>query len=157
MGAVCVGYCNLTISTDAQAATRRVISNDPGLGQKYALEATALRPDITIEIRWCPSHCGIEGNGKADGWARIAADEPDSHGSGTQTDADALSTKQEAETGPDPSPSKQEARPSILAAQGRPRLHWQNTSSGRQGQTQNASKIQPREHNSRTTHSWKCQ
>jgi len=29
---------------------------------------------------WCPSHQGIEGNEVADGWAKLAADEPDAHG-----------------------------------------------------------------------------
>jgi len=43
-------------------------SGDPGPGPKYALEArrhiAALRakePNVKIEIRWCPSHQGIEG------------------------------------------------------------------------------------------------
>jgi len=58
-----------TIFTDAQAAIWRMMSDDPGPWQKYALEArrniAALRakePDIKIEIRWCPSRQGIEGN-----------------------------------------------------------------------------------------------
>jgi len=28
-------------------------------------------PDVRIEIRWCPSNQGIEGNEKADGWAKL--------------------------------------------------------------------------------------
>ena len=43
---------------------------------------TALRakdPNIQIEIRWCPSHQGIEGSEMADEWAKLAADEPDAH------------------------------------------------------------------------------
>jgi hypothetical protein len=62
-------------------------SDDPGPGQKYAIEArrhiAALRakePNVKIEIRWCPSHQGIEGNEVADKWAKHAADEPDAHG-----------------------------------------------------------------------------
>jgi len=79
----------ITIFSDAQAAIRWMASNKPGRrpGQKYALEArkniTALRraiPDIVIEIRWCPAHEGMEGNKKADEWAKLAAEEPDARG-----------------------------------------------------------------------------
>jgi hypothetical protein len=38
------------------------------------------RPDITIEIRWCPAHKGVPGNEKADEWAKLAAEEPDARG-----------------------------------------------------------------------------
>ena len=84
--------CNLapecvTIFTDAQAATRRMASDEPGPGQKYVLEArkhiAALWrrvPDITIEIQWCPAHEGVEWNEKADEWAKLVADEPDTPG-----------------------------------------------------------------------------
>jgi ribonuclease HI len=61
----------VTIFTDAQAAIRRMVSEDPGPGQKYAIMARQhivtlrrARPDITIEIRWCPAHKGVSGNGK---------------------------------------------------------------------------------------------
>ena len=77
----------VTIFTDAQAAIRRMASDDPGPGQKYALQArrhiATLRrsnPGITVENRWCPAHKGIEGNEKADEWAKIAAEEPDTRG-----------------------------------------------------------------------------
>jgi len=77
----------VTIFTDAQAAIWRMTSDDPGPGQKYALEARryiaalhAKEPNAKIEIRWCPSHQGIEGNEVADEWAKLAADEPDAHG-----------------------------------------------------------------------------
>jgi len=77
----------VTIFTDAQAAIRRMASDEPGPGQKYALEARKhiaelrrARPGIIIEIRWCPAHKGVEGNEKADEWAKIAAEEPDTRG-----------------------------------------------------------------------------
>jgi len=57
-------------------------ANPPG--QQYALQGrkhiAALRrarPGIVIEIRWCPAHKGIASNEKADEWAKIAAEEPD--------------------------------------------------------------------------------
>jgi ribonuclease HI len=62
----------VTIFTDAQAAIKRMIRG-PGLGQMYAILARQhiatlrrVRPDITIEIRWCPAHKGVPGNEKAD-------------------------------------------------------------------------------------------
>jgi len=77
----------ITIFTDAQAAIRRMATDEPGPGQKHALEArrhiAALQraaPGIIIEIRWCPAHEGVEGNEKADEWAKLAAEEPDARG-----------------------------------------------------------------------------
>ena len=77
----------VTIFTDAQAAIRRMASDEPGPGQKYALEArkhiAKLRrasPGITIEIRRCPAHEGVEGNEKADEWAKLVAEELDARG-----------------------------------------------------------------------------
>ena len=62
-------------------------SDEPGPGQKYALEARrhtatprAKEPSARSEIWWCQSHQGIEGNEVADEWAKLAADEPDAHG-----------------------------------------------------------------------------
>ena len=73
--------------TDAQVAIRRMASDEPGPGQKYALEArkhiATLQQavsGITIEVRWCPAYEGVEGNKKADEWAKLAADEPDTQG-----------------------------------------------------------------------------
>jgi len=64
-----------------------MVSDEPGPGQRYALEARAhvaalrnSRPDIAIEVRSCPAHEGVEGNEKADEWAKLAADEPDAKG-----------------------------------------------------------------------------
>jgi len=62
-------------------------SDEPCPGQQYAIQAqkhiAALRrsrPGITIEIQWCPAHKGVAGNEKADEWAKVAAEEPDTHG-----------------------------------------------------------------------------
>jgi len=77
----------VTIFTDAQAAIRRMISEEPGPGQKYAIQARRhiatlrrARPEIVIEIRWCPAHKGVPGNEKADEWAKAAAEKPDGRG-----------------------------------------------------------------------------
>ena len=77
----------ITIFTDAQAAIRWMVSDEPGPGQKYDLEARRhiasiqrTVPGAIIEIRWCPAHEGVEGNEKADEWAKLAADEPDARG-----------------------------------------------------------------------------
>ena len=77
----------VTIFTDAQAAIRRMASEEPGSGQQYALQGRrhiaalrCTRPGMIIEIRWCPAHKRVEGNKKADEWAKIAAEEPDTRG-----------------------------------------------------------------------------
>jgi ribonuclease HI len=69
-----------TIFTDTQATIRRMASEDPGPGQKYAILARQhigtlrrARPDITIEIWWYPAHKGVPGNEKTDEWAKLAA------------------------------------------------------------------------------------
>jgi hypothetical protein len=53
----------------------------------YAIQArkhiAALRrakPDIIIQIWWCPAHNGVPENEKAHEWARLAAEDPDAHG-----------------------------------------------------------------------------
>jgi len=77
----------VTIYADAQSAMRRIVADEPGPGQKYAILArkwvAALkqaRPEVRIEIRWCPAHEGVEGNEIADEWAKLAAGEPDARG-----------------------------------------------------------------------------
>jgi len=77
----------MTIFTDAQAAIRRMASEEPGPGQQYPIQARKhiavlrrARPGITIEIRWCPAHQGITGNEKDDEWAKIAAEKPCTRG-----------------------------------------------------------------------------
>ena len=66
---------------------KRLASEEPGPGRMYAIRAgrhiAALRraePNITIEIRWRPTHRGIPGNEKADEWAKLAAEYPDARG-----------------------------------------------------------------------------
>ena len=68
----------VTIFTDAQTAIQRLASEEPGPGQKYAIQArrhiAALRkarPGITIEIRWCPAHKGVPRNEKAGEWRSL--------------------------------------------------------------------------------------
>jgi len=77
----------VAIFTDAQAAIRRMASEEPGPGQQYAIQARKhiavlrrARSGVTIEIRWCPAHKGIAGNKKADEWAKIAAERPGTRG-----------------------------------------------------------------------------
>jgi len=55
----------------SQAAIRQMASEEPGQGQKYALQERKhivvlrrVRPDITIEIRWWPAHKGVPRNEK---------------------------------------------------------------------------------------------
>jgi len=77
----------VAIFSDAQAAIRRMASDEPGPGQQYALQARKhiatlrrARKGIVIEIRWCPAHKGVAGNEKADEWAKIAAGVPNTRG-----------------------------------------------------------------------------
>jgi len=77
----------VTIFSDAQAAIRRMASDEPGPGQQYALQARKhiatlrqSRPGIVVEVLWCPAHKGVAGNEKADEWAKIAAEKPDTRG-----------------------------------------------------------------------------
>jgi len=59
-------------------------SDEPGPGQAYALEARRhiatirrRRPEVTIELHWCPAPKGVPGNEEAYEWAKLATDEPD--------------------------------------------------------------------------------
>ena len=58
-----------TIFIDWQASIGGMVSEEPGPRQKNVLQARKYiavlrkaRPDITIEIRWCPAHKGVPGN-----------------------------------------------------------------------------------------------
>jgi len=71
----------ITIFTDAQAAIRRIASEEPSPGQQYALQArkhiATLRkagPGIILETRWCPTHKGAGGNEKADERAKTVGE-----------------------------------------------------------------------------------
>jgi len=62
-------------------------SDEPGPEQQCALQAwrhiatpRRARLGIIIKIRWCPAYKGVAGNEKADEWANIAAEEPDTRG-----------------------------------------------------------------------------
>jgi len=77
----------IRIFTDAQVAIMRMTHDEPGPGQTYALQArqaiAALcrqEPAVDIEIRWSPAHKRVPGNEAPDGWAKLAASEPDDHG-----------------------------------------------------------------------------
>jgi len=48
--------------------------------RKHIASLRNKEPNAQIEIRWCPSHQGIDCNEVADQWAKHAADEPDAHG-----------------------------------------------------------------------------
>ena len=48
--------------------------------RQWLSNIAALRAKEPNVRRWCPSHQGIEGNGIADEWAKLAAGEPDVHG-----------------------------------------------------------------------------
>jgi len=50
------------------------------MARKHIAALRAKEPGVCIEIRWCLSYLGIEGNEIADEWAKQAADEPDAHG-----------------------------------------------------------------------------
>jgi len=77
----------VTIFPDSQAAIGRMASNELGPGQKYAILARewiaklkAKKPEVQVEIRWCPGHSGTAGNERADQLARQAAEDPEAPG-----------------------------------------------------------------------------
>jgi len=108
----------VTILTDCQAAIGRMSSDEPGPGQKYALEATrhivtlrAKEPKVKAEIRWCLSHQGIEGNEIADEWGKLAADEPHAHGAGWFSTTNPDGTARESFRSRRTSPTSSEGSP----------------------------------------------
>jgi len=77
------GRERVTIFTDAQAATKRMASEDPGPGQMHAIQARKhiatlqkARPDIAFEIRWCSAYKGVSTrkptNGPSSRWRSLA-------------------------------------------------------------------------------------
>jgi len=56
-----------------------VIFIGPGIGPSLGTYVPTSLPS-SIEIRWCPANKRIAGNEKADEWAKIAAEEPDTRG-----------------------------------------------------------------------------
>jgi hypothetical protein len=57
------------VFTDAQAAIQRITSEEPGPGQKYAIQARKWsadlrrrKPEAVVEIRWCLAYQGVTGN-----------------------------------------------------------------------------------------------
>jgi len=78
----------VTIFTDAQAAVKRMASEEPNPDRcRYATQAKGhiatlrrARPDITIELRWCPAHQGAPANETAGEWAKLVAEKSDARG-----------------------------------------------------------------------------
>ena len=67
------------VFTDSQAAMQRVLSDALGPGQSQAALTIRLAEIIcqrgsTVDVRWVPSHRGVEGNNQADQRARGAAE-----------------------------------------------------------------------------------
>ena len=91
------------IFTDAQVSITRMMHDEPGPGQTYALQtrqAIAIlhkqEPAVEIEICWCPAHKGIPGNEVTDKWVKLAASEPDDHRVEWLTHADGTQMTQRA-------------------------------------------------------------
>ena len=62
---------DFTLSTDSQAAMRRMASDAPGPGQEMAIGVIGLAQRLvdqgnTITLRWAPAHRGVERNEQAD-------------------------------------------------------------------------------------------
>jgi len=79
------------------------------------------RPDVTIEIRRCPAHKGT-GNEKADGRAKLAAEEPDARGVEWRGYPD----RAEARTMPPPDPRKPQVGDLGEEMGGSPTMGWRS-------------------------------
>jgi len=73
-----LAHKRITVYTYAEAAIRRMGSDEPSPGQRCTLEARVhvatirkRRPEATIEPHWCSVHKGVLGNVKADEWAKM--------------------------------------------------------------------------------------
>ena len=69
-----------TVFSDSQAALSRIQCDRTGPGQTLAILAietanTIIDRDNSITFRWTPAHAGVEGNERADGTARRAAED----------------------------------------------------------------------------------
>jgi ribonuclease HI len=70
---------HIALFTDNAAATSAIVDPKPGASQFFAIRFhSSLRPlllthnNLSVSISWCPSHCGITGNERADHLAKEA-------------------------------------------------------------------------------------
>ena len=73
---------NVAFFTDNSAATTAMADPSPNAAQIFAAKfhntlqpILATNPQLSISISWCPSHCKIKGNDRADTLAKEATQE----------------------------------------------------------------------------------